>query len=291
MTWLNHALMSGTNHCLFGVALGASRWVYIDENKAAWLCTLRFDIASRAGNVDFQRFGVFPGGTPSIEQTFSFSVNGAIAGAALVIDDITETGSGVAIVTCDEFDVTPSFSWIPTFGNRNIRGAFELVVTGSPPSAVVTPHMVFTEAEAAGELFGFGDDPSNHRTVQLISWEHNYSMHLTVAGFGTMGHRNKLFGIGYKNGVLKKMLRTITNTSDSTGSATPIGDGLSDYPVLFEFASDSQIVGEYKIEFDGVTAGFTATHEVSSSGTGRLTGYNGYLNSWNYEDIQAVQLR
>lgn len=37
--WLNYALLSGENHVLYGKALGAGSWIYIDADKKRWLVT------------------------------------------------------------------------------------------------------------------------------------------------------------------------------------------------------------------------------------------------------------
>lgn len=39
MTWLNYALISGANRLLYGVEIGPTRWVYLDDDGTPWLVT------------------------------------------------------------------------------------------------------------------------------------------------------------------------------------------------------------------------------------------------------------
>lgn len=263
MTWLNHALMSGTNHCLFGVALGKDQWIYVDNNGDSWLAKLRFDIATRAGNIDFTRFGVLPGAAPAVVQTVSFSVSGQIGGTEWAIDDINATGGGVAIVTFDIVENLSFRAFVTLTGNRNIRGAFELVLSGNPPGAVVAPAMIASEIDAAGEYFDSGE---GNLVYQEFTWPDGpVSFVIPVSDNRTSEHRNKLLGVAYKGGVASKFLRTLTGVSGLSASAAPVGSWL-DSPNLANFSQVMTCYTEYKITFGGDEIKITASINFSKSG-------------------------
>ena len=286
MTWLNHALMCGTNHCLFGVALGTHKWIYLDENNSAWLASATFDIATGNGSIDFTRFGIFPSvQPPDVVQTATFSVSGTIGGSEWDIEDINETGNKLAIVTSEKYDKLPSFGWFITTGNRHIRGAFELVVSGVPPSASVSVVMIATQSEANGDFTG-GGDPDY--TYQQFCWlpDETTCVSIPISMTWSGGHEDRLVGVAYKNGVATKILRTLTNSISGTTSATLIGDQTDD-PLLFNYSTSSIQTSAYTITFGDLSISITGNDAFSASGiakwdSGSDSGYSGYDSDSTY---------
>lgn len=204
MTWLNYGLMAGSSHALYGVALGNDKWIYIDSGGLAWLATLTLNIGTGAGSVAFRRFGVFPDDGAGVVQAATFTISGTLAGNAVRIDDIAPDGSGVAIVTATLFEEWPGNGAIKTQGYRDIGGAFEIVISGDPPSASVTATLIANATQAAGSTF---DTLSRSST--------NVS--------GTFGHQNKLYGLVYIDGVVEKVLRRFESSGDTTVTLFPVG--------------------------------------------------------------------
>ncbi len=111
--WLNYALLSGENHVLYGKAIGAGAWIYIDADKRRWLVTCaQLDgtatvaSATVAGALTFsltlRNFGeleVAPRVYTLVASTTSPGLPGAWQSSTLPIriEDISSTGAKVAI--------------------------------------------------------------------------------------------------------------------------------------------------------------------------------------------------
>lgn len=220
MTWLNHGLMSGPNHCLYGQALGADSWVYVTGAGVAWLCKMAFNVATRSGSVTFRRFGVFPDDGAGVVQTATFSLPGPFDGSAWQIDDIKPDGSGVLVVTYEPVD-SWTFYNIQTTGHRRCGGAFEVIVSGSPPAASVAAAQLKTASQASGQ--SVDTRAYTHATVNGVS--------IVTSNVGRVGHFDRLAGYCYSAGAALPVLRSLWSDQESYSSPSAPSTSLVDYTV------------------------------------------------------------
>lgn len=209
MTWLNYGLLAGENHCIYGVALGAGSWIYIDGAGAAWLASMTFAVGTGAGAVTFRRFGILPS-EGAIVQTAAFSVAGPFTGSSWMVDDIKSSGAGVLVVTYEPEEFWPGASAMATPGYRNVGGAFSLALSGVPPSVEVAAVQLANATQAGGEYVD--TRVATHTTIGSLS--------IKISNVGRHGHSNKLFGYCYVAGVATPVLRSMW--ADQESYSTPV---------------------------------------------------------------------
>lgn len=122
MTWLNYGVMTGENRALYGVDLGALRWIYIDADNTPWLA----DINVYSGNltVTLKNFGEI-GGPPVSYVSSSVAIDyfpgdSVPTGTLLKIDDINSNGGQVALVA----------DQVPEIGLRKIWRMWQVALSG-----------------------------------------------------------------------------------------------------------------------------------------------------------------
>lgn len=252
MTWLNYGLMSGQNHCIYGVALGENSWLYIDAAGAAWLAAMTFNVATGVGSVAFKRFGVFPDDGAGVVQTASFSVSGPFSGSAWQIDDIKSGGDGVLVVAFEPYDVWPGVSGMATAGFRDVGGALELTISGTPPAAIVSAVQLADQSQAGGEYV------DTRVTTSVLMG----TLSIKTSNVGRNGHSNKLFGYCYSAGVATPVLRSLWSDQESYSSPVDAGGFLVDYTT----SGEAEHVYEIKIG----TQVLQITGHTDWAGSGRI---------------------
>lgn len=130
MSWLNYGIMYGRDKYLYGQALGALRWIYIDADLVPWLAesTWSADLLS----VSLKRFGIMEG-TP---ETYSYSV------ALVPRSDIPELSASVSL-RLDDIDshgrqaVLTFKQSLSTIGDE-VRAVWLLAISGVGAAATLT---------------------------------------------------------------------------------------------------------------------------------------------------------
>ncbi|MDR1995160.1 hypothetical protein [Azonexus sp.] len=164
-TWLNHGLMAGENHCIYGSALGPGRWIYIDPTGTPWLASISgFGLAGF--DLSFRRFGLIPASPEEsqVAQTEQIDMTGLGVGTYdhWQIDDIKKDGSGVLVVMWQDVPRVNGTDLPPLTRPRLIRGGFEITISGVPPAAVCETTGLLSAGDAYGEYLPWFDDDNNH---------------------------------------------------------------------------------------------------------------------------------
>ena len=130
MTWLNYAMMTGNNHCLYGLPLGNLSWIYIDADDLPWCAELSGSGSSLT--IALTRFGVLDNAgsaAATYAKTVSFTWS-SDAGILYNIDDIDSEGRTIALV----------FYVLRDDGSREVRQVWTAALYG--PAASLSVSMV-----------------------------------------------------------------------------------------------------------------------------------------------------
>ena len=130
MTWLNYAMMTGNNHCLYGLPLGNLSWIYIDADDLPWCAELSGSGSSLT--ITLTRFGVLDNAGSAAAthaETISFTWP-SYDGILYNIDDVDSSGRTIALV----------FYVLRDDGSREVRQVWTAALSG--PAASLSVSMV-----------------------------------------------------------------------------------------------------------------------------------------------------
>ena len=128
MTWRNYAMMTGNNHCLYGLPLGNLSWIYIDSDDLPWGAELSGSGSSLT--ITLTRFGVLDNAGSAAAthaETISFTWP-SDAGILYNIDDIDSAGRTIALV----------FYVLLDDGAREVRQVWTAALSGAAASLSVS---------------------------------------------------------------------------------------------------------------------------------------------------------
>ena len=128
MTWLNYAMMTGNNHCLYGLPLGNLSWIYIDSDDLPWGAELSGSGSSLT--ITLTRFGVLDNAGSAAAthaETISFTWP-SDDGILYNIDDIDSAGRTIALV----------FYVLRDDGSREVRQVWTAALSGAAASLSVS---------------------------------------------------------------------------------------------------------------------------------------------------------
>lgn len=128
MTWLNYAMMTGNNHCLYCLPLGNLSWIYIDADDLPWCAELSGSGSSLT--ITLTRFGVLDNAGSAAAthaETVSFTWP-SDAGILYNIDDVDSSGRTIALV----------FYVLLADGAREVRQVWTAALSGVAASLSVS---------------------------------------------------------------------------------------------------------------------------------------------------------
>ena len=128
MTWLNYALMTGNDHCVYGLPLGNVSWIYIDADDLPWRAELSGSGSSLT--ITLTRFGILDRtGTAAAIHTKTISFTWPTdAGILYNVDDVDSAGRTAAIV----------FYVLLADGAREVRQVWTAALSGVAASLSIT---------------------------------------------------------------------------------------------------------------------------------------------------------
>lgn len=180
-TWLDHGLITGAKHRLYGEELGPKGWIYAAADGSRWLAkfttlTANVDAGTADITLELTEFGVFGAAAPPVTQTFALGTVALILDAAtpndffdfavshsasFEIEDIWTDGSKVLIapqIACVAIDS-------PRIDARVLFTVLQASISGTPPSASLSLSTVLTQAQVGPAV-----SDSVSRTVKHILW-------------------------------------------------------------------------------------------------------------------------
>ncbi len=140
MTWLDYGLMCGTQHVLYGTALGVLSWVYVAPDDSAW----RVQYANGPGTLSFTRFGLLGEAPAPAAQTIGLSgVNTSYDTRCL---DLTPTGDKALIGSF----IDSIYRQASRAAANILKGVYLIEIGGTPPAATATFTTLANEAACRG---------------------------------------------------------------------------------------------------------------------------------------------
>lgn len=156
MQWRKWAVMSGSEHSLYGVELGAHAWIYIDGAGTPWLSEMTYNLATDAGAISLTRFGKVGVTVSTAAQTLAVSgLFGSSGASAWMIDDI-KPGRGERVLLTAYLDVTEMAvgGWVEYRDNRVFKAGREVIITGVPPAATLSYGLTVPPGGGSGAAEG-----------------------------------------------------------------------------------------------------------------------------------------
>ncbi len=162
----SNALVSGASHWFVGENLGSKSWVYVPEFEAeCWKVTLTValdDLSSFTMTFEAMPTTSAIPPTRTVAQTITVSIASPISDSdeafpthcAAEIEDICPNGSRFIVVNaCQPAFINNVATPAPTANyviGRNVFGAVEIEISGTPPSASADVVVLLTNVEARG---------------------------------------------------------------------------------------------------------------------------------------------
>lgn len=165
----SNALVSGANHWFSGENLGSKSWVYVPEFEAeCWKVTLSVALDNLSSfTITFEAMPTTSAIPPArtIAQTITVSIASPISDSdeafpthcAADIEDICPNGNRIIVVNACapailNYLLTPAQIGLYCIG-RNVFGAVEITISGTPPFASAEAAVVLTNVQARGAYF------------------------------------------------------------------------------------------------------------------------------------------
>lgn len=161
-----NALVSGANHWFAGESLGSKSWVYVPEFESeCWKVTLSVmldDLSSFTMTFEAMPTTSAIPPTRTVAQTITVSIASPIsdsdeafpAHCSAEIEDICTNGSQIIVVNaCQPAFINNVATPAPTANyviGRNVFGAVEIAISGTPPAASADVVVLLTNVEARG---------------------------------------------------------------------------------------------------------------------------------------------
>ena len=204
-TWHNYAVMSGVRHTIYGVDLGAAKWIYIDPDGKPWKAQI-------GGSASLFGVGLTPLQPPGTSQNVLVTPDVIIPGASSafpIIRDIAshgrqvllemEAASSIPAERSPELGAALGVSAgiMPRIYTGATRPWYLLTISGVPPAATATCVALPRDTDWVADIDATSVNAPGTATVRVVTY-------VTISGEQTDVHDYSVSWHDWKTGAWVK---------------------------------------------------------------------------------------